>query len=92
MDLQVGEIYINSMDRDGSGQGYLMQALEQIPDICHLPVTLAGGAGNQNHLLLGLQHPRVDAVATANLFNFVGNGLPMARQYLLEHSACLATW
>lgn len=92
MELRVGEIYLNSMDRDGTGQGYWMEALDQLPESCHLPVIMAGGAGNQNHLLLGLQHPKVDAVATANLFNFVGNGLPMARRHLLSQSANLAQW
>jgi cyclase len=92
MDLQVGEIYLNSIDRDGTGQGYCMEALGQLPESCHLPVIIAGGAGNQNHLLLGLQHPKVDASATANLFNFVGNGLPNARRHLLSHSANLAQW
>ena len=92
MELQVGEIYLNSINRDGTGQGYWIEALNQFPESCRLPVIMAGGAGNQNHLLQGVQHPNIDAAATANLFNFVGNGLPMARQYLLSQSANLAKW
>jgi imidazole glycerol-phosphate synthase subunit HisF len=92
IDLQVGELYLNSMDRDGTGQGYCLDVLAQIPEDCHLPVTMAGGAGNQNHLLVGLQQPMVDAAATANLFNFVGDGLPKARQHLTSVGLHMALW
>ncbi|MBM5796681.1 MAG: imidazole glycerol phosphate synthase subunit HisF [Cyanobacteria bacterium K_Offshore_0m_m2_072] len=92
MQLQVGELYLNSIDRDGTSQGYLLEVLDQIPEACQLPLTLAGGAGNQNHLLAGLRQSQVDAAATANLFNFVGDGLPKARQYLHDHDLSMAKW
>lgn len=47
---------------------------------------------NASHLQQGLNHPLVDAVATANLFNFVGDGLSKARSALLESQVNLATW
>lgn len=52
-----------------------------------IPLILAGGAGNHKHLAEGLKHDAVDAVdavATANLLNFVGDGLNRARENLLE--------
>lgn len=91
-ELHVGEIYLNSMDKDGTGQGYCLEVLDQIGGIAHIPVIMAGGAGNHNHLLTGIQHPGIDAVATANLFNFVGNGLPSARRQLLDTGVELAQW
>ncbi len=51
-----------------------------------------GGAGNERHLLDGLRQEGVSAVVTANLFNFIGNGLPNARKYMLENNANLARW
>ncbi len=91
-DLGVGEIYLNSMDKDGTGQGYWMDVLDQISAIEHLPVIMAGGAGNFEHLMEGLGSANIDAVATANLFNFVGDGLPKAREKLLAHDQNLARW
>lgn len=91
-DLGVGEIYLNSMDKDGTGQGYCMDVLDQISAIEHLPVIMAGGAGNFEHLMEGLDSPNIDAAATANLFNFVGDGLPKAREKLLGHDQNLARW
>ncbi len=91
-DGPIGEIYLNSMDRDGTGQGYDMDTLELLPANCMKPVILAGGVGNSNHLDLGLRDNRVDAVATAHLFNFVGNGLESARNNLISAGHRFPTW
>lgn len=88
----VGELYLNSIDRDGTGQGYDFSLLDLLPNDCPVPVILAGGVGNGNHLLEGFRDSRVDAVATAHLFNFIGNGLQLARESLLEQGAKLAIW
>ena len=88
----VGELYLNSMDRDGTGQGYDFSLLELLPPGMSLPVILAGGVGNANHLAAGLADPRVDAVATAHLFNFVGDGLKQARRSLVSRGFVLPVW
>lgn len=88
----VGELYLNSMDRDGTGQGLDLGLLEALPAAISKPVILAGGVGNASHLAQGLNDPRVDAVATANLFNFVGNGLSKARKSLVESGVVLPVW
>jgi len=88
----VGEIYLNSMDRDGTGQGYDLQLLDQLPKQIAQPIILAGGVGNAAHLAAGLSDPRVDAVATAHLFNFIGDGLKQARQSLISNGFVLPLW
>lgn len=88
----VGEIYLNSIDRDGTGQGYDLKMLDLLPASVPKPVILAGGAGFASHLLTGLQDARVDAVATAHLFNFVGDGLKQARGSLISNGVCLPVW
>ena len=90
--LHIGEIYLNSIDQDGTGQGYFLQALSDINLTVPVPLILAGGAGNERHLLSGLGIAGVDAVSTANLFNFIGDGLPAARRLLLENNINLAIW
>lgn len=88
----IGELYLNSINQDGTGQGYDFALLDQLPPDCRVPVIMAGGVGNGLHLAEGLAHPRVDAVATAHLFNFVGDGLQRARESLMSQSIDLATW
>ncbi|MBA4391135.1 MAG: imidazole glycerol phosphate synthase cyclase subunit [Syntrophus sp. (in: bacteria)] len=90
--LGIGEIYINSMDKDGTGHGYMFDLLIKLNNITNVPIIIAGGAGNWHHLIDGLQHDIVDAVATANLFNFIGNGFPNARTQLLNSEINLAQW
>lgn len=91
-ELIVGELYLNSIDRDGTGQGYDLGMLNQLPGALAMPVILAGGAGNYQHLAEGLSDKRVDAVATAHLFNFLGDGLESARNNLYEQQFDLARW
>lgn len=88
----IGELYLNSMDRDGTGQGYDLSILDLLPSNMPKPLILAGGVGNASHLAAGLADPRVDAVATAHLFNFVGNGLKQARQTLIFSGVDLPLW
>jgi hypothetical protein len=82
--LNVGEIYLNSIKEDGTGFGYNVDAIQKISRKIKTPLIIAGGAGNKFHLLEGIKLPKVSAVATSNLFNFMGNGLPDARKYMIE--------
>ena len=90
--LPVGELYLNSIDRDGTGQGYDMALLDCLPSPMPIPVILAGGVGNALHMAQGLRDDRVDAVATAHLFNFLGDGLSKARAQLQAQGFSMASW
>jgi cyclase len=92
MHKNIGELYLNSMDRDGTGQGYDLSVLDLLPEKMLKPVILAGGVGNAKHLAAGLADSRVDAVATAHLFNFVGDGLKQARKALIDGGVALPLW
>jgi len=90
--LGVGEIYLNSIDKDGTGFGYDFETICLVSKNIKLPLIIAGGAGNDRHLIEGLRTDNVSAVATANLFNFVGNGLPEARKRILEEGINIVNW
>jgi cyclase len=90
--LGIGEIYLNSIDKDGTGFGYDFDTIYKVMDFINVPLIIAGGAGNESHLLEGLNLEKVNAVATANLFNFVGNGLINARENLLNEGLNIANW
>lgn len=79
---QLGELYITSIDRDGTGQGYLLEILDKFKNNFKSPIIISGGAGNWKHLLEGLQHKNINAVSTANLLNFIGDGFKNARKEL----------
>ena len=84
VDLGVGELYLTSIDRDGTGQGYDLRAYGDLCRNLPVPVVVSGGVGRFDHLQQGIRDLGADAVSTANLFNFMGEGLADARQFLLE--------
>lgn len=76
----VGEILLNNIDLDGTGRGIDFAVLDQVPDRVEQQVVLMGGVGRPDHVSQALAHQSVDAIATANLLNFIGTGLGEARQ------------
>lgn len=90
----VGEIYLTSIEKDGTGQGLDLELVDffQTLNLTKIPTIIAGGAGKPDHLIAALNHPGVGSVATANLLNFVGDGLKSARTQISESGIDLATW
>lgn len=90
--LDIGEIYLNSIDKDGTGFGYDFETIQSVGRNIHVPLIIVGGAGNESHLMEGLRLNGVSAVATANLFNFVGDGLSIARRKIISLGENVADW
>ena len=90
--LHIGEIIFNSIDKDGTGFGLDFELLKKIPKKFNKPIIYSGGSGNHIHILKGFKEKNLDAIATANLLNFVGNGLMFARNELLKEGIKLAKW
>ena len=86
-----GEILLQSIDRDGTGNGLDLD-LANCTASLRVPLILAGGVGHAAHIVEGLQDPAVDAVATANLFNFVGDSLVRTRSECRVRGIDLAAW
>ena len=91
-DLPVGEIFLNSIDRDGTGNGFDFKILNHVPKQFHKPIIFSGGAGNFNHFTQALKNKKIDAVATANLLNFVGDGLQEVRRLIINQGFRLSEW
>ena len=90
--LPIGELYVNSIDRDGTGKVYFFEILNLIPKKTNFPIIIAGGAGNWMHLQEGLLKKNLSAVATANLLNFINDGLINARKNIILNKVDLPIW
>ena len=90
--LPVGELILNSIDKDGTGTGFDFKILDHISDNFFKPLIFSGGAGNYLHLLEALRKKKIHSIATANLLNFVGNGLQEARELIKKNKVELAEW
>ena len=86
-----GEILLQSIDRDGTGIGLDMDIVDCTASL-RVPLIVMGGVGHAAHIVKGLQHPAVDAVATANLFNWVGDSLIRTRSECRARGVAIADW
>lgn len=78
----VGEILLNSIERDGMMQGYGLAVADAVARAVSVPVIVCGGAGNFVHLAEALGGTQVSAAACASLFHFGDNNPIRARSYL----------
>jgi len=72
VELGVGEILVNSIDRDGTMVGYDLDLLQRIASQVDVPVIACGGAGELRHLADALSSGQVSAVAAGSMFVFHG--------------------
>ena len=70
-DLGVGEILLQSIDRDGTMEGYDLELIHEVSAAVDIPVVALGGAGTVDHLGQGLAAGAA-AVAAGSMFVFHG--------------------
>ncbi|RMA79534.1 cyclase [Umboniibacter marinipuniceus] len=68
----VGEIVINSIDRDGTMQGYDKALIKKVKEAVNVPVTLCGGASDHADLGQTIAEFGPIGVAAGSLFVFKG--------------------
>jgi cyclase len=68
----VGEIVINSIDRDGMMEGYDLDLVEQVRGAISVPLTVLGGAGELAHLEALIAGYPIIGAAAGSLFVFKG--------------------
>lgn len=67
-----GEILLNSIDRDGTMQGYDLALLKMASSAVGIPVVACGGAGSIAHLRKAVDQGGASAVAAGSFFVFQG--------------------
>lgn len=66
-----GEIFLNSIDRDGTMQGFDLELIELVSRETDLPLIACGGAGNYDHIKEAF-NSGADAVGAGSLFVYHG--------------------
>ncbi len=77
--LDIGELMFNSIDFDGTGQGLDINFYNKNCKDFNKPILISGGVGKTEHIYEGLKLDFVNGVVTANLLNFVKDGLIKSR-------------
>jgi cyclase len=69
-DLGAGEICLNSIDADGTREGYELDLTRMISEAVSIPVIASGGAGVPQHLADVLTVGRADAALIASMTHY----------------------
>ncbi len=77
-----GEILLTSMDRDGTKSGFDLELTRAVSAAVTVPVIASGGVGTLEHLALGIEEGRADAVLAASVFHFGEITIPDAKRFL----------
>lgn len=80
--LGVGEILLQSIDRDGTMSGYDLEGIRAIVDAVGIPVIASGGAGSYEHLAEAVLVAGASAVAAASMYHFTERTPAQAKEHL----------
>ena len=69
-DLGAGEIVVNSVDADGTREGFELEITRLIAEAVGVPVVASGGAGRPEHLVTVFHEAKADAAIVAGMIHF----------------------
>ena len=77
-----GELVVNSIDADGTKDGYELTLTAMIAQAVRVPVIASGGAGKPEHLLQVLTEGGADAALVASVVHYGDYSVSQLKQYL----------
>jgi cyclase len=83
-ELGAGEIVVNSIDADGTREGYDIDVTRRIADAVSLPVIASGGGGESEHLHRVLTEGHADAALVASMLHYGSHTVAGIKGYLAE--------
>lgn len=84
--LGAGEICLNSIDADGTKQGYEMTLTPMISRAVNIPVIASGGAGTPEHIRAVLAEGHADAGLIASMTHYGSYTIREIKAYLNDHA------
>jgi cyclase len=70
VELGAGELVVNSIDADGTKNGFELKLTRLISEAVTVPVVASGGAGNADHMADVLLEGKADAALAASIFHY----------------------
>jgi cyclase len=80
----IGEILLNSIDRDGTQAGYDLELIKKVSDLVNVPVIASGGAGTLDQISEAVLQGGADAVLLASLLHYKAFTIADIKKHLLE--------
>lgn len=89
--LGAGELVINSIDADGTKEGYEINLTRMIADAVSIPVIASGGGGKPEHLVQVLTEGHADAALVASMLHFGEYTVKQIKDYLQANGIRIRT-
>jgi imidazole glycerol-phosphate synthase subunit HisF len=80
--LGAGELVVNSIDADGTKEGYEIRLTRMIAEAVRIPVIASGGGGTPQHLYRVLTEGKADAALVASILHFGEYTITEIKRYL----------
>ena len=80
----IGEIILNSVQRDGKANGYDIKTIKEVVDNAKIPIVALSGAGDYFDFVECFQEANPSAVAAGNIFHFKELSYYHGKQALLS--------
>jgi cyclase len=80
--LGAGEIFLNSVDRDGKKSGYDLDVISRVSGAVSIPVIACGGVGKMADLADGVIQGHAAAVSAGNIFHYTEHSTIVAKAHL----------
>ncbi|MCL1789095.1 MAG: imidazole glycerol phosphate synthase subunit HisF [Oscillospiraceae bacterium] len=84
--LGAGEICLNSIDADGTQDGYDIDMLNAVCDAVNIPVIASGGCGKLEHFAEVFEKTKAGSALAASMFHFGGLTVKGVKEYLINKS------
>ncbi len=81
-ELGAGEICVNSIDADGTKEGYELNLTRLVAEAVDIPIIASGGAGNPEHMLEALTSGKASAALIASIVHYGEYSIPQIKEYL----------
>ena len=80
--LGAGELCVNSIDADGTKDGYELTLTRMICEAVTIPVIASGGAGNPQHMVEAVTQGKATAALIASIVHYGEYTIPQLKQYM----------
>ena len=87
-ELGAGEILLNSMDADGTKNGFDLEMISAVRSVTQVPLIASGGAGKREHFPAAID-AGANAVLAASVFHFGELGIQQVKETLRAAGHCV---
>ncbi|MBU1249082.1 MAG: imidazole glycerol phosphate synthase subunit HisF [Proteobacteria bacterium] len=87
--LGAGEICLNSIDADGTKDGYDLELTRKIVKAVTIPVIASGGAGHPKHMVEAVTEGRASAALIASIVHYGEWTIPDIKKYMADEGVVI---